>query len=886
VQRTTTTAYDAVGNVLSVTNPRGIVTSFGYDADNRRVMEVDASGNSLQRTLTTVYDAVGNVLSRTDGLGVVTSYSYDSLNRRTVQLDAYGTALQRAVTTVYDLDNNVTASIDALAYRTTFGYDALNRRVSVQDAGGGVTTTVYDADDNVVNTIDQLGNTTTYSYDALNRRTQTTDARGGIVTLAYDANNNRLSLTDPVNNVTQWLYDALDRKVQEFDPLSNSGTFAYDAADRMTSATDRIGQRIAYSYDLLNRETGETWYNAAGTSVNNLTFTYDANDNLLTAVNNAATNTMAYDALDRTSSVQAPFGAVLTYSYDPADNRTQVQDSFGGTTTRTYDALNRVTTIQFGGSGQTPLREDFTYTARDQVATQTRYSDLAGSSKIGSSTFTYDAVARLTNLQHANGTGSSLANYTNTYDLASRITSETLNGAVPTTYTYDAKDELRNDGQVTYTYDLNGNRTMSGYTIGLANELTSDGTWNYFYDQNGNRIGKKNISTGEWWSYGYDNRNRLVTAQDVMIGVQMQGTYAYDALGKRVEKDVWTGSTVVTRFAYDGSEIWADLSSGNALQTRYIRGDSVLELLARISSGGTAAWILVDRMGSLRNVIDNTGAVIDTITYDGYGNITNETNAANGGQYKYDGYRADAETGWFRPDPTRARYYGPSTGTWISQDPLGFIVGDTNLYRYVGNSPINRVDPSGFAETACCCCCAENLDINKIKQGLVINKEGRSMKVQYNFEVKGEVAYKKISGENGLCKFEWLERTDNATGATDIVVGKWQDHVQLRPNAQFPGDEPMWEQWDKAKKPDPDCTATKVFRVIDRPDLVPGYNVDKKEFIAIKRKLEIRVILTSGCKSCKKSGIIVSALFDWRIDNAGEYSGLSFIGIGDVFERP
>ena len=36
--------------------------------------------------------------------------------------------------------------------------------------------------------------------------------------------------------------------------------------------------------------------------------------------------------------------------------------------------------MQFGGSGQTPLREDFTYTARDQVASQTRYSDLAGTS--------------------------------------------------------------------------------------------------------------------------------------------------------------------------------------------------------------------------------------------------------------------------------------------------------------------------------------------------------------------------------------------------------------------------------------------------------------------------------------------------------------------------
>ncbi len=476
-----------------------------------------------------------------------------------------------------------------------------------------------------------------------------------------------------------------------------------NAAGRMTSATDRIGQRIAYNYDLLNRETGESWYNAGGTQVNTLTFTYDADNNLLTAANNTARSTMAYDALDRTGSVQAPFGAVLTYSYDAADNRTLVQDSFGATTTRTYDVLNRVTTMQFGGSGQTTLREDFTYTVRDQVASQTRYSDLAGTTEIGSSSFTYDSVGRLTNLQHLNGAGSNLANYTNTYDLASRITAETLNGSAPTSYNYDATDELTNDSQVTYTYDLNGNRTMTGYATGPANEMTSDGTWDYFYDKNGNQVGKQNPSTGEVFSYGYDNRNRLVSAQDTTTsGVQMQATYVYDAPGQRIEKDVWAGSTTTTRFAYDGRQIWADLTSSNSLQTRYVRGDRVLELLARIVSG-TAAWFLADWMGSVRNVVDNTGAVIDTITYDGYGNITNERNPATGGQYKYDGYRYDSETGLYRPDATTARYYNPLTGLWVGRDQFqfllldleGFSAGDTNLYRYVFNDPTNSTDPTG-----------------------------------------------------------------------------------------------------------------------------------------------------------------------------------------------
>ena len=98
-------------------------------------------------------------------------------------------------------------------------------------------------------------------------------------------------------------------------------------------------------------------------------------------------------------------------------------------------------------------------------------------------------------------------NYTNTYDLASRITVETLNGGVPTSYQYDKTNQLTNDTANAYSYDLNGNRTMSGYTTGPANQLTNDGTWTYCYDRNGNQV-QKTKGTGEVVPYGYDNRNR------------------------------------------------------------------------------------------------------------------------------------------------------------------------------------------------------------------------------------------------------------------------------------------------------------------------------------------------------------------------------------------
>jgi RHS repeat-associated protein len=186
-------------------------------------------------------------------------------------------------------------------------------------------------------------------------------------------------------------------------------------------------------------------------------------------------------------------------------------------------------------------------------------------------------------------------------------------------------------------------------------------------------------------------------------------TYGYDVFGDRIEKDVWThssGTTTTTRFAYDlgdsspslnglgsAGSIWSDLNSSNGLLTRYIFGDAVDQMVARISSSGTAAWYLTDRLGSVRDITDNTGAVIDHVNYDGFGNVTSETQPTNGDRFKWTGRELDSETGL---QYNRARYYDPKTGRWISQDPVGLGAGDGNLYRYVTNDTPNSTDPSGL----------------------------------------------------------------------------------------------------------------------------------------------------------------------------------------------
>lgn len=164
----------------------------------------------------------------------------------------------------------------------------------------------------------------------------------------------------------------------------------------------------------------------------------------------------------------------------------------------------------------------------------------------------------------------------------------------------------------------------------------------------------------------------------------------------RIEKDVWmlgSGSTTTTRFAYENMQTWADLSSTNSLQTQYLRGMHVLELLAWIANGGTVFWVLIDRMGSVRNVLDNSGASIDTITYGGYGDIINESSPISSATNKAFGYNTELELAVYR---LWTRIYDPVTGRFTSRDPIGFAAGDSNLYRYVLNCPTSYVDPTGL----------------------------------------------------------------------------------------------------------------------------------------------------------------------------------------------
>jgi RHS repeat-associated protein len=690
-----TTTFDAAGNVSTVTDQNGHVTSYAYDAANRRTTTTRAVGTSVQRSLSTGYDPVGNAITQTDGLGHTVTYTFDKDNRQV----AVQNALSNTTTAAYDKASNQTSVTDPLNKTTSYAYDALNRPVASTDPLSHTTTTVLDAEGNAAGALDPLLNVSQSPTDPLGRVIRSLDANGGLTQKTYDAVGNLVSLADPVGNQTQFVYDGLNRQVREIDPAGNATT-AYDAAGRTTSVIDRDGRTQKFSYDAADRLTAATWLSAANATVNLLTYSYDPKGNLLSAADYHGTVSYGYDALDRVQTYANVFGQVLTYAYDAADRQTQRADSLGGVLTSVYDNANRLTSRQFGGSGQTQARVDLGYTNSNQLGTITRFTDVAGTTVVGTTVYGYDSASQVTAITNKNGSSATLSYYDYGYDSADRVTAETWNsgGTGGThTYAYDRASQLTNDGTTAYSYDANGNRTMAGYQTGAANRTTNDGTYTYTYDSAGNLTGKS--GAGQTWAFGYDNLNHLATLQETTsTGTQLQATYTYDVQGKRVEQDVWTpgAGLVTTRYAYDGGQVWAELSGTNVVQTRYLWGQGQTQLFARTDVSVGLRWELTDHLGSVRDVVSADGTtVLDHVEYGGFGAIASETNSSNGGSYVYTGLRLDRATGILWADN---RTLLVTTGQWMQEDPIQFQAGDANVRRYAGNDPTNLIDPSGLED--------------------------------------------------------------------------------------------------------------------------------------------------------------------------------------------
>jgi RHS repeat-associated protein len=331
----------------------------------------------------------------------------------------------------------------------------------------------------------------------------------------------------------------------------------------------------------------------------------------------------------------------------------------------------------------------------------------------------------LAELSHRNPANTVLDSFAFSYDTASRITRiSDIDGA--TDYAYDMRDQLSvaNHADIanpdeTYAYDGNGNRSSSqlhgsGYVVGDGvsgtsdnNRLTSDGTYRYAYDAEGNLIARTQIAGGAVRDFSWDHRNRLIRVTDRPSAVgapTLVVDYTYDTLNRRIASKVDTTPVdgvdgKVMYFVYDGSDVLVELTdldgAGPAVAAesmRYLHGPAVDQIFAQESAAGEVLWDLTDHLGTVRDLVSNSGVVVNHLKYDSYGNIISESNSVVHTRYQYTGRDHDSETGL---QYSRARYYDAMTGRFLSEDPIGFSGGGPNVYSYVVNRPNEYRDPSG-----------------------------------------------------------------------------------------------------------------------------------------------------------------------------------------------
>jgi RHS repeat-associated protein len=755
LNHTTLTTYDKVGNITQTTDELGRIAKTEYDVLNRQKSVTQALGTVDATTTAYGYDAVGNITSETDGRNHTTTYTPDGLNRQIKITDTYNDITQTkyyetpasvaaaiqselpntpidvnsigkivkttdangySTVSIYDRigrltdtydgtkhrtshityykDDRIQTSTDTFGKVTTYQYNDLLRQTIITDPLGLTTTKNYDKVGNLLEEIDSRNRITQYDYDELNRQKTITDAEGGITAYTYYNDGKTKSIKDAANNITSYTYDAGNRLTQEQSVLGTR-TYGYDEVDNQTSTVDRNGRTINYDYDNLNRVKSESWLTLPNTKL--FTYTYDQNSNLTSADDGNIKYNYTYDDTDLLTQVDRITTGNPTvsfkYDYDAVGNLTKSDELIGTTLTASTsykynDQRNLNTEITQTGVGLVSKLVKFDY---DAAGLNTQIQRYANGQLAVTTIDRYDEFGRLVGIKQENSTGV-IANSSYVFDNLSRLTSETIDGQTRQ-IDYDKTDQVKSvtgSNSEAYTYDKNGNRTLGGYVTGVGNKLLSDGTYNYDYDAEGNRTKRTNIATGVVDEYVWDYRNRLtaVTSKDGTGVVTQTVGYEYDVDDQRVSKTV---NGVRENYYLDRNQI-AFVTDGSGTETfHYLYGLNIDSVMAQDSPTGMV-WSLGDRLGSINLLADAGGVVVDKRTYDSFGRVLSETNPNVKFRYGYTGRETDGETGL---DYYRARYYDAGNGRFISVDPMGFGAGDTNLYRYVGNSSTLYTDPTG-----------------------------------------------------------------------------------------------------------------------------------------------------------------------------------------------
>lgn len=740
-------AYDAMNRRTQIVNPVGGIRRIEYNGQGMPVLESDADG----RIETAEFDPFQRLTRRADALGNVTQYSYDLPDGTTtgtvgalfdptqVVYPTYTERLRydrRERPTNLTLLNTNSRGTEGLVSSAT--YEARGLLKTYTDENGKTTSYAYDANGRLVEMTDSLGNKSSAQYDARGNLLQIRDTRGNVSRFEYDRINRLVKEILPLGQTTSYEYNAVGNLSQRIDPnghraeydyddanrireirryrngatLVRTTVFTWDDADNLTAwsdvdATRPAGQQTTSSiatYDDANRLSGETitYPNPAGGAYS-LSYGYQYSlggyKTRLTWPDGTAIE-YAYSEHGQLSSVTIPGEGTLSVNQFKWLAPERITLPGGSTQVRSYDGLLNLEELKVRTPGQqTVLDLSNAYGKAQELKSHARVDTVDGVSTGISRSITYDNELRVTQVDTDNG--GVFGNDTETFTLdalGNRIAHSKVSGA----WSYDANNRLLQKG------------------VG-ANATTYD------YDDAGNLV-RKTEPGGAVTQYVHDTQNRLVQVNDGAGNPIAR--YGYDIFDERLWKEHYRsrGGALLsqpkrTYYLYAGEGLIAE-----AVQAVTLNGDGTVSADSSVNGGQpslttqygpkpnsefttgtlfvktvnsngqtTIAYYHGDQLGTPLSASDSAGKVVWAASYDLFGGATITTPAATADKptiasnLRFPGQYFDEETGLHY---NMRRYYDPTIGRYISQDPMGFEGGE-NFYSYAAGDPANLTDPTG-----------------------------------------------------------------------------------------------------------------------------------------------------------------------------------------------